>query len=81
MEKLITASGRVFECGYYSKISDPSRLYIRIANATIGDIATAFSSASETAKLTISGVTFDGFTKLLAIVPEDNLVRVTLTKE
>lgn len=81
MDYLTTASGKQFECGYFIQINNPDRLYIRISNSPIGEVATVFYDPNETEKLLFGELVVYGFTRLLSLVPEDGIIRVTLTKE
>ena len=80
MEELITAGKRYYPCKYFVMVSEPERLYIRLSDVTIGEIATVFSDPEETAVMTYAGQTVEGFTKLLSIILENNVIRVTLTR-
>ena len=80
METLITASGKSYECKYFVIISNPDRLYIRFSGIPIGEIATGFSDPAETVALTYEGKNTEGYTRLLSIIPEEDMIRVTLTR-
>lgn len=80
MEKIKTATGRVFDCDYFNPCDPVNRLTIRVLNASITDVAAAFSTPSETAALWCGGAYASQYTKLVSIMPEDNAIRVTLRR-
>lgn len=81
MEKIRTATGKEFLCDTVSMLENSKRLYITIEGSTISEIATVFSNPSETVQLYYGKLYIAQFTKLVAIVPQNGAVRVTLTKE
>lgn len=81
MDVLKTATGKELSCSSISLIPNPVRLYIRISGKTLSEIATVFCDPRETIQLYYGNEYFSGYTKLLAIIPENGMVRVNLTKE
>lgn len=81
MEQLTTASGRSFECDYFNPSQLLGQLNLRILNASISTVAAVFSDKRETVQLWCGGVYASQYTKLIAIVPEGNAIRVVLGKE
>lgn len=81
MEYIKTATGRELPCDSLSTIPEPFRVYIRVTGTTVAQVAAVFSDPSETARLEYGSITITGCTKLLAIIPEGEAVRVNLTKE
>ena len=81
MQKLKTKSGLEFSYSSLSVIHNPERAYIRVAGSSIGEVATVFADATETAELQFDNITLRGYSKLVAIVPESDVTRVVLTKE
>ena len=81
METVITAKGRVFQTDMVSVIESPKRAYIRVMNATMAEVAAAFSDKSETAAIRYGDKVIRQFTRLVAIVPEQDAVKVILGKE
>lgn len=79
MEVVETYSGKQFICDYFSVIPIPPRMYIRISGTGIEQIASVFSDPEETCKITYGDVVIDGYTQLVAIIPEGNIIRVVLT--
>lgn len=81
MDKIRTATGKTFDCDELYMIDSPARAYVRIKGMSIADIAKIFSDPAETAQLWHGSQYVANHTKLIAIVPEGDLVRVVLGKE
>lgn len=81
MEKIKTATGKEFDCSDFSVIDTPHRAYIRVANASLATVASIFSNPQETVKLWYGKQYLAHYTRLVAIVPEVDCVRVVLGKE
>ena len=80
MENLITATGKEFEVNYLATIPYPEQAYIRIA-APIATVAEVFSDPEETVDLYCGENHLHGYTALVAIIPEADVVRICLRKE
>lgn len=81
MEKIKTATGKEFDCEYALANSNLNRCYVVVKNSDISTVATVFSDPAETAVLTHGETVIEGYTKLLAILPENGNFRVNLRKE
>ena len=81
MDTIKTSSGKIYECGSVSAIDSPCRLYIRVVNSTLPEVATTFGNKEETKELLYGNILLVGYTKLLSMVIEDTAIRVVLTKE
>ena len=81
MDIVKTASGKIYESISLSAIDSPCRLYIRIVNSTLSEVATTFGDKEETKELLYGDILLIGYTKLLSMVIEDAAIRVVLTKE
>lgn len=81
MDTIKTLSGKIYENDLLSVIDSPCRLYIRIVNSTLPEVATTFGDKEETKELLYGDILLIGYTKLLSIVIEDGAIRVVLTKE
>lgn len=81
MDTIKTLNGKIYECGSLSAIDNPCRLYIRIVNSTLSEVATTFGDKEETKELLYGNILLIGYTKLLSIVIEEAAIRVVLTKE
>jgi hypothetical protein len=81
MEKLVTATGIEMVCDYFNPFSPVRQVNIRIRNASVARAAEVFSNPAETVSLTVGGQKLNNYTKLIAIVPERDAVRVVLERE
>ena len=81
MEKIITATGKEFSSDYLATIPFPAQAYIRILDTPIVTVAEVFSDPAETAQLLYGEILIQGYTHLLAIMPEADAVKVALAKE
>ena len=81
METITTAKGKTFETDMVSVISSPERAYIRITNASLTVVATVFGDKTETAAIQYGSRILNRYTRLVAIVPEVDAVKVVLGKE
>lgn len=81
MEKIKTATGREFDCSSLSTLPTPARAYIRIKGETVATLAVVFSDPKETVHLECGPNRVEGYTKLFAIFPEPEAIRIVLTKE
>lgn len=81
MTSLITASGRKFDCGYFVTIPMPEMAYIRVQNTTFMDAAKVFSDKEETKVLTLGNDTFIGYTNIVSVSVEGNMILIALAKE
>ena len=81
MEKLKTATGKEFDCDYFNPFPPVWQLNLRVLNTPLATVATVFANPSETAQLWCGEQYAAQYTKLVAIVPEGNAIRVVLGKE
>lgn len=81
MDTIKTSSGKIYECVFLSELDNPCTLYIRVTNSTLPEVATTFGDKEETKELLYGDTLLIGYTKLLAIVIEGNIIRVALTRE
>jgi len=81
MDTIKTSNGKTYECDLLSVIDNPCRMYIRVVNSTLPEVATTFSNKEETKELLYGNILLIGYTKLLSMVIEDTAIRVVLTKE
>lgn len=81
MSDLITATGKVFECDYFNPCPQVGQLNLRILNTSLANVVAVFSDKRETVALTYENQYAAMYTKLVAIVPEMDAVRVVLGKE
>lgn len=76
----IKTKNYIFESDYCTSIPTPPRLYIRVQNATLVDVAAAFGNPSELTHILCDERYFDGFTRLLAISQEQDAYKIHLAK-
>lgn len=81
MEKLTTATGKKFDCDFFTNNSTRGTAHIRITGADLMTVAKVFSDPKETVQLWWEGMYLSQYTKLMAIIPEGNVIRVNLGKE
>ena len=81
MEKVKTATGKEFDCDYFNPAPAFGQINLRVLNTAVANVATVFSDPKETAQLWCEGMYAAQYTKLVAIVPEGNAIRVVLGKE
>lgn len=81
MEKLTTATGRVFDCDYFNPFPPVGQINLRVLAAPLTTVAAVFSNPLETVQLWCGEQYAAQYTKLVAIVPEGNAIRVVLGKE
>ena len=80
MEKIKTATGKLFDCDYFNPCDPVERLTIRILNASIAEVASVFSNHNETAALWCGEAYAAQYVYLVSIMPEANAIRVTLRR-
>lgn len=81
MMKIKTAHGREFDCDYFNPFPPANKVNINILNASVAEVATVFGNPAETVQLWYEGQYIANHTKLIAIYPEGNSIRVVLGKE
>ena len=81
MDILKTATGKEFDCDYFNPFPPVGQVNLRVLNTPLALVATVFSNPNETAQLWCDEQYAAQYTKLVAIVPEGNAVRVVLGKE
>lgn len=81
MEKLITATGKEFSCDYFNPCRPIGQCNLRVVNEQIATVAAIFSNPSETVQLWCEKQYVANYTRLVALVPESDAIRVVLGKE
>lgn len=81
MERLTTATGKEFSCDYFNPCQPTGQCNLRIVNEQILTVAAVFSNSSETVQLWCASQYAANYTRLVAIVPESDAIRVVLGKE
>lgn len=80
MEKIKTASGKIFDSDYLTTIPAPKQAYLRILGESLSNVAKVFGDPKETKQLWYGDQYLSGYTSLVAIIPEMNAVKVVLAK-
>ena len=81
MDKLKTATGKEFDCDYFNPFPQAGQINVRILGENLVRVVTIFSDTQETVQMWFGSQYASGYTKVIAIVPEGDAVRVVLGKE
>ena len=81
MDTLTTATGNTFDCDYFNPFPPAGQVNIRILDASLAKVATVFGDPKETVQLRHGVQYLANHTKVIAIVPEGDAIRVVLGKE
>lgn len=81
MDKLTTATGNTFDCDYFNPFPPAGQVNIRVLGISLVKVANVFSDPSETAQLWCGDQYLSQHTKVIAIVPEGDAIRIVLGKE
>lgn len=81
MENLKTATGKEYPCDYFVPCPPVGQLNARVLNTPLPDVAAVFANPAETVQLWCGEQYAAQYTRLVAIVPEGDAIRVVLAKE
>ena len=81
MEKLKTATGKIYNSDYLATIPSPPQAYMTVIGTSIAEVATVFSDPAETVQLWHGENYLAQYTHLVALVPENGAIKVVLAKE
>lgn len=81
MEKLKTATGKKFDCDYFNPFPPANQVNLRVLGVSLVEAATVFSNPAETVQLWWEKQYLAQHTKVVAIVPEGDAIRIVLGKE
>lgn len=81
MEKVKTATGKQYDCDYFNPFPPAGQANLRIPNASLVEVASVFGNPTETVQLWYGEQYLAHHTKVIAIVPEGDAIRVVLGKE
>lgn len=81
MEKLKTATGKEFDCDYFNPFPPANQVNLRVLNMSLANVVKVFGDPVETVQLWYEDQYLAHHTKVVAIVPETDAVRVVLGKE
>lgn len=80
MAKLKTATGRELECDLFVLYPQAKRLYVRVLGINIVDATKIFADPTETVQLWCENDYVAHYTNIIAICPEAEAIRITLTE-
>lgn len=81
MEKVKTVSGKEYNCDYFNPCPPTGQVNVRLLDATLVDAAIIFANKAETQTLECAGIKAEGYTHLVALVPEPGAIKVILGRE
>lgn len=81
MEKVTTATGKQFDCDYFNPFPPAGQVNLRVLNVSLVEVASVFGNPAETVQMWYGNQYLSHHTKVIAIVPEVDAVRVVLGKE
>ena len=81
MEKLTTGTGKQYACDYFNPFPPANQVNIRVLDTSLVEAVTVFGNPAETVQLWWGNQYLAHHTKVVAIVPEGNAIRVVLGKE
>lgn len=81
MERVITATGKTFDCDYFNHFEPFAQVNISVHNSSLVEVASVFGNPAETVQLYYGKKYIAHHTKVIAIVPEGSAIRVVLGKE
>ena len=80
-EKIRTATGKTFHCDYFNPFPPAGQVNLRVLNVSLVEVASVFGNPTETVQMWYGDQYLAHHTKVIAIVPEVDAVRVVLGKE
>lgn len=81
MEYLTTATGRKISCDYFNPNQPVPQVDIQISGLSVSETASIFSDRRETEQLWYGNQYLAHYTRLVAIIPDSNSIRVVLGNE
>lgn len=81
MEEVITATGKRFNCDYFNSVIPANQVNIRVIGLSLIEAVTIFGNPDETVQLRCGRQYLAHHTKVIAIVPESDAIRIVLGKE
>lgn len=81
MDTLITARGKNLKCDYFNLFPPAGQINLRIIGEGLTNVAAVFGDPTETVQLYWGKKYLAHYTRLIAIVPEGDAIRVVLGKE
>lgn len=81
MDKLKTASGRTYDSDLCAQVPGLGLLYLRVLGVPLATVAAVFGDSAETEQIYYNDLYFSGYTRLDALIPEGDAVRIALRRE
>lgn len=81
MEEIKTATGKTFPCDYFNPFPPAGQVNLRVLNTSLVEAASVFGNPAETVQLWWEKQYLAQHTKVVAIVPEGDAIRIVLGKE
>lgn len=81
VEKIKTATGKMFDCDYFNPFPPAGQINLRVLKTSFATVATIFSDPRETVQMWCGEQYAAQYTKLIAIIREDDAIRVVLGRE
>lgn len=81
MDYLTTATGRKISCDYFNQNQPVPQVDIQISGVSVAETASIFSDRRETEQLWYGKQYLAHYTRLVAIIPDSDSIRVVLGKE
>lgn len=81
MEFVKTGTGKTFGCDYFNPFPQAAQVNIRILGTPMREVVAVFSDPKETGTLICGQQVVRNYTKVIAVVPEGNAIRVVLGEE
>lgn len=81
MEYVTTATGRNISCDYFNPNQPIPQVDIQISGVSVAEAASIFSDRRETEQLWYGNQYLAHYTRLVAIIPDSDSIRVVLGKE
>lgn len=81
MEKLTTATGKQYDCDYFNPFPPAEQVNIRVMGISLAETARIFGDPVETVQMWWGNQYLAHHTKVVAIVPEDDAIRIVLGKD
>lgn len=81
MEKVVTATGKTFDCDYLVHLDSLAQIYVRVLGVTMATAVETFSNSAETIQLWYGNLYYSGYTKVIAVIPESDAVKIILARK
>ncbi len=80
MDTLEMATGRILAVEYVATIPEPPRAYVLLSDSTLVEAAQIFGDSAETELMIYADHRLEGYTRLIALSPQNEGIRVSLAR-